>query len=150
MSAEIRLPLEQEEDWRARESAILALGAISEGCANGLLSHLSEMVSVLLPKLLDSRPLVRSITCWALSRYSHWIVQAGAEQPNGPGQQQFDTVIAVRIHLLSLQPWTACHPCHEWWRMHFLWCIRQPSRSAATCMSCSQEKVDVVFPLAEG
>lgn len=93
--------LKQEEDWRPRESAILALGAISEGCANGLLGHLSEMVNVLLPKLLDSRPLVRSITCWALSRYSHWIVQAGAEQPNGPGQQQFDTVIAVRPHAVG-------------------------------------------------
>ena len=34
----------QEEDWRARESAILALGAISEGCAAGLLGHLAEMV----------------------------------------------------------------------------------------------------------
>lgn len=60
-------------------------------------------VGVLLPKLLDGRPLVRSITCWALSRYSHWVVQAGAEH-NGPGQQQFDTVIAVRstpMHPLS-------------------------------------------------
>lgn len=85
----------QEEDWRARESAILALGAISEGCVSGLLGHLTEMIGVLLPKLLDNRPLVRSITCWALSRYSHWVVQAGAEL-NGPGQQQFDTVIAVR------------------------------------------------------
>ncbi|CAL8464616.1 g4151 [Coccomyxa elongata] len=83
----------REEDWRARESAILALGAISEGCVSGLLGHLTEMIGVLLPKLLDTRPLVRSITCWALSRYSHWVVQAGAEL-TGPGQQQFDTVIA--------------------------------------------------------
>ena len=45
----------QEEDWRARESAILALGAISEGCANGLLSHLTEMV----------RPSFASVPCCA-------------------------------------------------------------------------------------
>ncbi len=92
--------MRQEEDWRERESAILALGAISEGCVSGLLGHLAEMVGVLLPKLLDGRPLVRSITCWALSRYSHWVVQAGAEH-NGPGQQQFDTVIAVRRSYFS-------------------------------------------------
>jgi hypothetical protein len=107
----------QEEDWRARESAILALGAISEGCAGGLLSHLSEMVNVLLPKLLDSRPLVRSITCWALSRYSHWIVQASAEL-NGPGQQQFDTVIAVCAPA-SCQPADVC---------------RSPAASSSTCL----------------
>ena len=63
---------------------------------SGLLGHLAEMIGVLLPKLLDTRPLVRSITCWALSRYSHWVVQAGAEV-NSPGEQLFDTVIAVRI-----------------------------------------------------
>lgn len=85
----------QEDDWRARESAILALGAISEGCANGLLGHLTEMVHIMLPMLLDARPLVRSISCWALSRYSYWIVQASVEL-NSQGKQQFDTVVAVR------------------------------------------------------
>ena len=49
----------------------------------------------MLPMLLDARPLVRSISCWALSRYSYWIVQASVEL-NSQGQQQFDTVVAVR------------------------------------------------------
>ena len=84
----------QEEDWRARESAILALGAISEGCAQGLLPYLADMVGMLLPKLRDPRPLVRSITCWALSRYSHWIVQAAA-QPIPLAKQQLDAVLEV-------------------------------------------------------
>ena len=97
----------QEDDWRARESAILALGAISEGCANGLLGHLTEMVHIMLPMLLDARPLVRSISCWALRRYSYWIVQASIEM-NSQGKQQFDTVVAVRFpsrfacHILQL------------------------------------------------
>ncbi|KAK9804853.1 hypothetical protein WJX72_008726 [[Myrmecia] bisecta] len=82
----------QEEDWRARESAILALGAISEGCATGLLPFLADMVSMLLPKLADPRPLVRSITCWALSRYGRWIAEHGHE-PGSVGQQQLDAVI---------------------------------------------------------
>ena len=85
----------REEDWRARESAILALGAISEGCAAGLLTHLAEMVSVLLPKLADARPLVRSITCWSLSRYARWLVQA-AREAGAVGVAQFDSVLAVR------------------------------------------------------
>ena len=85
----------REDDWRARESAILALGAISEGCAAGLLTHLAEMVSVLLPKLGDARPLVRSITCWSLSRYARWLVQA-AREAGAVGVAQFDSVLAVR------------------------------------------------------
>ena len=55
----------------------------------------------MLPMLLDARPLVRSISCWALSRYSYWIVQASVEL-NSQGKQQFDTVVAVRC--LSLTP----------------------------------------------
>ena len=61
----------------------------------------SAQVAIMLPMLLDARPLVRSISCWALSRYSYWIVQASVEL-NSQGKQQFDTVVAVR--LLSLTP----------------------------------------------
>ena len=90
-----RVPALQEEDWRARESAILALGAISEGCAKGLLPYLAEMLGMLLPKLGDARPLVRSITCWALSRYSHWLVEAAA-QDIPLARQQLDSLLKVR------------------------------------------------------
>ena len=108
--------LAQEDDWRARESAILALGAISEGCANGLLGHLTEMVHIMLPMLLDARPLVRSISCWALSRYSYWIVQASVEL-NSQGKQQFDTVVAVRSSLtLPAGPHGAQPGCLYWLR----------------------------------
>ncbi len=51
-------------------------------------------MSLLIPCLTDARPLVRSITCWTLSRYSHWVVQNGQE-PHSPGQLQFDLVIEV-------------------------------------------------------
>ncbi len=67
----------QDPNWRARESAILALGAVSEGCHAGLLPFLGSMVALLLPRMADPRPMVRIITCWALSRYSFWLL-AGA------------------------------------------------------------------------
>lgn len=51
----------QEEDWRARESAILALGAIAEGCVMGLIPYLPQLISMLLPRLEDPRPLVRLV-----------------------------------------------------------------------------------------
>ena len=51
----------QDEDWRARESAILALGAISEGCHRGLVPYLGELVGLLMPPLSDARPLVREL-----------------------------------------------------------------------------------------
>lgn len=54
----------QEEDWRARESAILALGAIAEGCVMGLIPYLPQLVSMLLPRLEDPRPLVRSASAF--------------------------------------------------------------------------------------
>lgn len=63
------------EDWITKEAAILALGAIAEGCMLGIAQHLSEIVPYLIHQgLNDKKALVRSITCWTLSRYSHWIV----------------------------------------------------------------------------
>ena len=32
--------------WKEREAAVLALGAIAEGCINGLYPHLSEVIYI--------------------------------------------------------------------------------------------------------
>lgn len=72
------LPLLREmltsADWSQRECGILALGAVAEGCLSGISPHLVQLIPFLLQNLRDSKPLVRSITCWSLSRYSHWCV----------------------------------------------------------------------------
>lgn len=77
--------------WKEREASVLAVGAVAEGCINGLMAALPQMVSHLLPLLEDKHPLVRSITCWTLSRYSKWVAR-GADKPEG--QVQFDSVLA--------------------------------------------------------
>ncbi|POW17823.1 hypothetical protein PSHT_06262 [Puccinia striiformis] len=64
--------------WEHKEAAILALGAIAEGCLNGMEPHLSTLVPLLLDALKDRKALVRSITCWTLGRYSSWIIVPGA------------------------------------------------------------------------
>ena len=61
-------------NWQIKESGILVLGAIAEGCSYGLVPHLPDLIDYLIKCLNDKRPLIRSITCWTLSRYSSWIV----------------------------------------------------------------------------
>jgi transportin-1 len=75
-------------DWIVKESAILALGAIAEGAMNGMISHLPQLVPYLITCLEDEKVLVRSITCWALSRYSHWVVTQGHERYLKPMMEQ--------------------------------------------------------------
>lgn len=74
----VLLPILKEtlfhQDWEIKESAILALGAIAEGCMAGMVPHLPELIPYLIGCLSDKKALVRSITCWTLSRYSHWVV----------------------------------------------------------------------------
>lgn len=74
----VLLPILKEalfhHDWEIKESGILALGAIAEGCMNGMVQHLNELVPFLITCLSDKKALVRAITCWTLSRYSHWVV----------------------------------------------------------------------------
>eukprot|EP00993_Chasmostoma_nieuportense_P000054 NODE_104_length_3154_cov_167.802775_g97_i0.p1 GENE.NODE_104_length_3154_cov_167.802775_g97_i0~~NODE_104_length_3154_cov_167.802775_g97_i0.p1 ORF type:complete len:897 (-),score=211.37 NODE_104_length_3154_cov_167.802775_g97_i0:408-3098(-) len=77
---ETLLPMIQErmsesQPWEVRESAVLALGAIAEGCYSGMRPHLNQLVPYLITLLnREPKPLVRSITCWTLSRYSRWVV----------------------------------------------------------------------------
>jgi transportin-1 len=72
------LPLLQaklsDQRWEVRESAILALGAIGEGCIEHMTDYLPQLVPWLISTLADVKPLVRAISCWTLSRYAKWIV----------------------------------------------------------------------------
>ncbi|KAJ8670378.1 hypothetical protein QAD02_001637 [Eretmocerus hayati] len=73
----VLLPILKEtlfhQDWEIKESGILALGAIAEGCMSGMIPHLPELIPYLIGCLSDKKALVRSITCWTLSRYAHWV-----------------------------------------------------------------------------
>ncbi|KAI9469089.1 MAG: armadillo-type protein [Benjaminiella poitrasii] len=62
------------ENWLIRESGILALGAAAEGCINVFSQHLLDLVPYLLKSMQDSKALIRSISCWTLSRFSNWLV----------------------------------------------------------------------------
>ncbi|CAB1445740.1 unnamed protein product [Pleuronectes platessa] len=72
------LPLLKEllfhPEWVVKESGILVLGAIAEGCMQGMIPYLPELLPHLVQCLSDKKALVRSITCWTLSRYAHWVV----------------------------------------------------------------------------
>jgi hypothetical protein len=58
--------------WPKREAAVLALGAIADGCMDAVSPHLPELVPFLISLLSDEEPVVRQITCWCLARYSEW------------------------------------------------------------------------------
>ncbi|KAI9890274.1 MAG: hypothetical protein M1814_004309 [Vezdaea aestivalis] len=62
----------KHSDWPNREAAVLALGAVADGCMDSVAPHLRELVPYLLSLLNDSEPVVRKITCWTLGRYSGW------------------------------------------------------------------------------
>lgn len=59
-------------EWPKREAAVLAIGAISEGCMQAVAPSLPELIPFLINLLSDTEPVVRKITCWTLGRYSRW------------------------------------------------------------------------------
>ncbi|XP_006364503.1 transportin-1 isoform X1 [Solanum tuberosum] len=85
-----KLSCSNDEVWKEREAAVLVLGAIAEGCINGLFPHLAEIISFLIPLLDDKFPLIRSISCWTLSRFSKYIVQGTDHQE---GREQFNKIL---------------------------------------------------------
>uniref|UniRef100_A0A6N2L6G1 Transportin-1 n=1 Tax=Salix viminalis TaxID=40686 RepID=A0A6N2L6G1_SALVM len=87
---EAKLAASGDESWKDREAAVLALGAVAEGCIDGLYPHLSQMVEFLIPLLDDKFPLIRSISCWTVSRFSKYIVQESGHQK---GYEHFDKVL---------------------------------------------------------
>ena len=72
------------KDWPNREAAVLALGAIADGCMEVIEPNLPELIRFLITNLDDSQPVVRQITCWSLGRYSAW-----ASHLDGEGKQHY-------------------------------------------------------------
>lgn len=62
----------RHHDWPNREAAVLAIGAVADGCMEAVTPHLPDLVPYLVSLLNDAEPVVRLITCWALGRYSGW------------------------------------------------------------------------------
>lgn len=61
-------------DWIVKETGILALGAIAEGCFYGMIPHLNELIPFLINCMTSERSLIRVITCWTVSRYFKWVL----------------------------------------------------------------------------
>ncbi|KAI1259408.1 armadillo-type protein [Xylariaceae sp. FL1019] len=80
----------KHDEWPNREAAVLALGAVAEGCIDVVTPHLPELVSYLFSLLNDPEPVVRQITCWTLGRYSSWA--AHLSDPNQK-QQYFEPMM---------------------------------------------------------
>lgn len=66
--------------WTNREAAVLALGAIADGCMDTVTPHLPELIPYLISLLSDPEPIVRKITCWCLGRYSEWAAHLDAAE----------------------------------------------------------------------
>ena len=71
-------------EWPNREAAVLALGAIADGCMTVVEPHLPMLTPYMTTLLQDPEPVVRQITCWSLGRYSGW-----ASHLDENGKQQF-------------------------------------------------------------
>ncbi|OBZ83816.1 Transportin-1 [Choanephora cucurbitarum] len=80
-------------EWLIRESGILAIGATAEG------QYLDKLIPFLLHSVQDSKSLIRSISCWAISRFSHWLVNKYDEDEQGR-QLFFEPVLSALLSRL--------------------------------------------------
>ena len=54
----------RSDNWKIREASVLALGAIAEGCMDGVVPHLPELYPYLLSLLRDSKVLSSLSETW--------------------------------------------------------------------------------------
>lgn len=62
----------QHAEWPHREAAVLAIGAIADGCMQFVEPQLPDLIPFLVSRLQDQQAVVRQISCWSLCRYSMW------------------------------------------------------------------------------
>lgn len=69
---------------------------------SGMIPHLSQLVPYLITCLSDKKALVRSITCWTLSRYAHWVVGQPHDKYLRPLMTEVSPKSIVSIALFNL------------------------------------------------
>jgi hypothetical protein len=84
----------QRKEWQLREAAVLALGAIADGCMGGLRRLAPEIITLLLEKTRDPQPNVRCNACCAVGRFAAFVVQDVAEM-NGAAVDAGRTMLQV-------------------------------------------------------
>ncbi|KII69709.1 Transportin-1 [Thelohanellus kitauei] len=70
------LNLLNDSNWMKNESGVLAIGAIAKGCESCATEYYPHVFDILLKFLEHYHLLVRSITCWTLSRHHEFYNQS--------------------------------------------------------------------------
>jgi len=82
----------QDASWEQQEAGVLAIGAIGVNCMKRLAQFLPAVMEHVLGLCASDKPLLRSISCWCISRFSDWICKS-----QNQNQQQ---VIAAVLRVL--------------------------------------------------
>lgn len=99
-----------DEDWRLREAAILALGAIADGCAESLRARVPGILRLLLDKMADPQPNVRCNSCWAAGRYTAFRVQDAAEEGDRNAEAEVFHIVKALLERAQVRPASARVP----------------------------------------
>eukprot|EP00929_Paragymnodinium_shiwhaense_P080453 TRINITY_DN41958_c0_g1_i2.p1 TRINITY_DN41958_c0_g1~~TRINITY_DN41958_c0_g1_i2.p1 ORF type:complete len:918 (-),score=216.38 TRINITY_DN41958_c0_g1_i2:85-2838(-) len=76
---EVVLPLIEEKlnspQWEVQESGVFAIGAVGMACMDSIAHFLPKIIELLirLCRQQGQQPLLKSISCWCVSRFSRWI-----------------------------------------------------------------------------
>lgn len=95
--------MQPSQDWRPLEAAVLALGAIAEGCYEGLKPYLEAITGRLLDLLENSSThfLVVSIATWALRRLAQFLLYASDGSDGRPFLRRYMATILKHMQASS-------------------------------------------------
>lgn len=87
--------LQPSNDWRVREVAVMALGAVGEAYHDDLGPHMPSLVPFLLQQAKSGETPLRITALWTLSKLSAWVVSVhGTGQPGDGLVREYILVLA--------------------------------------------------------
>ena len=75
----IEISMNSKNVWIV-ESGLLALGALSNGCPEGMMMYLPSVLPLLTDYISHETVEIRSVTCWVLSKYCEWFCKYGGKK----------------------------------------------------------------------
>lgn len=100
---EARMRAADAAQWPVLEAAILAIGAIGNGCRGGLAPYMPRVLPYLIDAMGHAQPSIRGTAAWTGARYSELMVADFVRAPSAAAAQQTLLCRYVQRALVLLQ-----------------------------------------------
>ena len=93
--------VQNPDHWLRLEAGIMSLGAVADGVGVQLKPYLDEIFPLLIQACSHTRPLIRSIALWTISKYAKWVCWTSMKPERGGAAARLEPCLSAMLERMK-------------------------------------------------